>query len=145
MRGLSRCVQLLQQPHAHVGAPSPNGYKAVTPARYAIYQPVDVLFIWFFTCAASSVKRAPAFAKSLPNAFLPSRCRVSNSPYACKRRSERWALNSAGRRGPAWGRNLAIRAAPIPLLSSAKQTYFPPPPPPTHEGGVVWHGNGGSA
>src|SRR5260370_34724216 len=125
MRGLSRCVQLLQQPHAHVVGPSPNGYKAVTPAPYAIYQPVDVLFIWFFTCAASSVKRAPACAKSLPNAFLLSRCRVSNSPCACKRRCERWALNSAGGRGAPLGREWSHPTSHLSLFGWRHKTARP--------------------
>ena len=50
--------------------------------------------------AASSVKRAPACTTSLPNAFLLSPCRGSNSPGDCKRRGEGWALHSAGRRAP---------------------------------------------
>jgi hypothetical protein len=68
-------VQLLQQPHARVVEPSPNGYKVVTGAPYAICQKVGrpvhlVLHVRRFFCQESICVRK-IFAERFPSLTVP--------------------------------------------------------------------------
>ena len=67
-------MQLLQQPHARVVEPSPNGYKAVTDAPYAICQKVGrpvhlVIHVRRFFCQERTCIRK-IFAERFPSLTL---------------------------------------------------------------------------
>ena len=119
-------MQLLQQPHARVAEPSPNGYKAVTRAPYAICQKVGrpvhlVLHVRRFFCQESLCVRK-IFAERFPSLTVP---RVKFT-LRLQEALREMGFELGGEAGARLSKKLSYPGSPDTMLRLVKRAELPP-------------------
>ena len=119
-------MQLLQQPHARVVEPSPNGYKAVTDAPYAICQKVGrpvhlVIHVRRFFCQECTCIRK-IFAERFPSLTLP---RVKFT-LRLQEALREMGFELGGQAGARLGKKLSYSGSPDTILRLVKRAELPP-------------------